>query len=218
MTPDIISDTLLATDHPIDKVVYMDSGSITVPANSSADATEAHVLSFAPLLDCTWSTDPSFGLSYDIGTGAISASGPFIFDIFTEIYGTNSSAVLTVYNDTGSSKTVYYRMFGYEPSNSNAEVPHTASVADDFVIDTDLNYSKLLYSDRITAGQTITHNLNRRLHVMLWEEILSSGRIYKNNNAEMTDTSKSSAKVNLNNIIFNVATGSAVHYRVYASE
>lgn len=208
---------LYTTDYPLDKIIYMGTGSFTVGATSSASDPVAHALPFTPLLDGTWSTDPTFALSYDMGSGPASSASGFLFDIAPEVSANSTNAIVSAQNVTGSPITVYYRVFGFEPSDVNLDAPFTSSVADNYVLNTDFNYTKLYRADVATSSTVISHGLGHRTQVSMWEE--KSGTIRKRNenrngsSGEFYTTVSTSAVT----IAFDAfaTPGTKAHYRIY---
>lgn len=163
---------LLNTDFPIDKIIYKDSGSfsatsdIIVGGGLGTIHNVAHGLGFMPLIVGNFSTSPDFLTTNEI-----------FMPIYPEangIYGiTNSSTTeysVQVMNYSPNTVTVYYRVYGFMPSNVAETAVPTSALADNFVLNTDYNYSKLYYNDVLpdVTTTTITHNLGYRPQVMAW--------------------------------------------------
>lgn len=208
---------LFSTDYPLDKIIYMDTGSFTVGAMSAADDTVAHGLPFTPLLDGTWSTDPTFALSYDMGSGPASTASGFLFNIAPEVSANATNAIVSAQNNTGSPVTVYYRIFGFEPSNANLDAPFTTNAADHYALNTDYNYTKLYQAGIATSSTVISHGLGRRTQVNMWEE--KSGTIRKvneNRNGSGGEfyTTVSTSAVTISFDPFGTP-GTEAHYRIY---
>lgn len=172
---------LLTTDFPIEKVIYLRSGSFTLGSITSGTETFSHGLSFTPLIDGVWSLDSDFSTTYNFGTGTtpLSTSGLSFyqqllgFDILIGNSGADSSTVNINWANLGSSMTAYYRLYGLEPTDSAADVPFTASSGNDFILSTDFNYLKLYLSDYLTGFSasntyTVDHNLGYRPKVSIW--------------------------------------------------
>lgn len=216
------SNFLYTTDYPLDKIIYMKTGSFIVGAMDTVDHSIAHGLPFTPLLDGTWSTDPSFSLSYDMDTGVPTTAPEFIFDVVASTFASSTDSIVSAQNGTGSSVTVYYRIFGLEPSNSNLDVSFTSSVADNLVFNTDLNYTKLYKADIVTTTSVIDHGLGHRPQVNMWaEDPTGSGSIRKINQNDSTTTSVGyfSTVVSTINVTITFSpfapVGTKAHYRIY---
>lgn len=215
------SKMVLSTDYPGDKIVYVKTGSLVIPASSTVTDSFAHELLFAPLLDGTWSTAIDFisATSYDLGTGPISTVAFQPFNTWLEASANATTVTVTGENPSGSSVTAYYRIYGLEPSNVNLDAPFTNNLVDSFTLNSDYNYTKLLDKDRVTTDTSITNELGHRVQVMAWEEI--GGTITKKNvnypNFGDTYISVSTTEVSITFDPF-ATPGIAVHYRVYLDE
>lgn len=169
MQPSAANNAIISSDTPLDKIVYMDSGSFSVPTGSFLEINVPHTLGFRPLIICTWSTDPNFTVSYEAGTsGYASMSVPQL----TAQAMPNSIRFLPL-NQTGSNLTYYWRVFGFMPSDVDVDAPFTATIADSFALNTDYNYTKLWKEDVIlwTPGtQAVDHNFGYRPQVDIWFE------------------------------------------------
>jgi hypothetical protein len=167
---------LLTTDYPLDKVVYLNSGSATVPFPTAGFlVTIPHHLPFTPLVSGNWALTSNFSVSYEYGSGTFPSNnaGAQLFNIKMDIYADATNVYVSPVNVSGSPAVIYYRIFGLEPSDSQADLPFTASAGDSFVLNTDFNYTKLYVEEVITSPskpstQTILTNLNYRPQVMPW--------------------------------------------------
>jgi hypothetical protein len=200
---------------PIDKIVCMVTGSFTVGGHAQVTDSPVHTLPFTPLMDCTWSTSPDFTLSYDAGSGKVPTIGGPPYDYSLDIAADGTDVIATGTNNTGSSVTMYYRAFGVEPSNSAGTVPYTSSLADKFEFYTAYNYTKLMHEDRVTSHTVYNHNLGRRPKVNVWEETIATGIIRKKNETLVYDATSSRVSVSTTDVDVSVASGTAIHYRVY---
>lgn len=200
---------------PIDKIICMKTGSVTVPGHSQATDSQAHELTFTPLMDCTWSTATDFSLSYDSGSGKLPSTGGPAYDYSLDISSDATDVIATGTNNTGSSVTMYYRSFGVEPSTSTGNVGYTSSLADKFEFYTAYNYTKLLHADRVTAAENYAHGLTYRPQVSVWEETVATGVTRKKNETLVYDATSSRVSVSTSNVNVTVASGTAIHYRVY---
>lgn len=193
---------LLNTDYPLDKIVYMDSGSFTIPAGSYATSTKAHGKTFTPLATLSWSTSSTFTTSKESNIPVLEFTDPDLIQVNNYTNGTN--IVIDGYNPTTSSKTIYWRAFGFMPSNVNVDTPGTATSSNSFQFNTDYNYCKL-YNSGITTTATITHNLGYRPQVTAWKQTGS-------NIAQVND--KGIVKVGTTTV--NIISTDNIHYRIYA--
>lgn len=166
-------DFLLNTDYPIDNIVYLASGSVSVP-NGTSDAISvgAHGLSFTPMPMLVWSNTADFSTSNSFIDTQMADNW------FTTgagqtylVYATSTDVFIQRDNTSGSDKTLYYRVFCFAPSNvsDSATVPSTANSADPFVLNTDYNYLKLAAAGQLTvASPTYNHGLGYAPRVMKW--------------------------------------------------
>jgi hypothetical protein len=209
------------TDYPSDKIVCLETGSFVIAPTSVGTTTIAHGLPFTPLMDGTWSTDSTFQtVSYDMGTGSLTTAPGFIFNAKAEVSADSSDITVEVENITGSSVTAYYRVFGFQPSTANLEVPFTDYLADSFVVNTDFNHTKLFAKDRVTSNTVVAHNIGHRPQVSLWEE-LSGGSIRKKNENDVYNTfgvARASVSDTSLTITFEASGPAAIHYRLYVDE
>lgn len=218
---------LLTTDFPLDKVIYLASGSFNMGAGSSGTTTVEHNLPFTPLAGGSWSIDPSFSVSYEYGSGTFPSESPTtsIFNQLLEVSANDTDIIIGYENNSASPITAYYRLFGLEPADSFAEVPPTASSGDPFVLNTDYNYTKLYIGGQIDplaspSTNVIEHNLGYLPQVMAWEtDILGNRRP-----VDITDLplfSFTSIEVNASSVIINVPALSIIErvdYRIYLDE
>lgn len=163
---------LLSTDYPIDKIIGSQTGSITQAATSSGTTTIAHGLPFAPLAIAKWSISSNFSTSYDeIG---VSILNNVTFTAQTD--GTNLYIISG--NNGGSAVTIYYRVLYFLPADSTATVGATSSSFDDFFLNTDYNYTKIVAEGTVNGGtQVITHSLGYYPQAEVWYKRTSDGRI-----------------------------------------
>lgn len=174
---------LLTTDFPLDKVVYLSSGSFTMSASSAGTWSVPHFLSFTPLCSGSWSLTPDFSVQYEYGTGTFPSDNVGISpfnqllslsdDIFGNFAGAGSVNVDIVWiNNSSVPMTAYYRVFGFGPPDIPYRAAPTASGGDDFVFNTDYNYTKLYVNSAqsVVAGNAYTTqtSLGYVSQVSLW--------------------------------------------------
>jgi hypothetical protein len=96
----------------------------------------AHSLPFTPLLILQWSNTSDFTVTNEL------QDAEYVGNTFTTGAGQSylissdaTNANITRYNFSGSSQTLYYRMFGFMPSDANAdsEVPSTSNLGSPFI-------------------------------------------------------------------------------------
>jgi hypothetical protein len=216
---------LLNTDYPLDKIVYMTSGSISVP-NGTSDITPGvtipHNLPFIPLAIMLWSNTSDFEVcneSMDLAYATSYFPGPAAGQIYDISADATNLSILRL-NSSGSAKTVYYRIFCFAPSNADIDsvVTATQSVGSNFIINTDYNYMKLVANGILTpTSTTYTHNLGYVPRVQIWAEF-TDGTIERQ--IEFQDVQGSTAATG--GVKVTTTTLEAlnytpkIHYRIYA--
>jgi len=213
---------LFTSDYPSDKVVYLNEFSIVVPVTASDSHVIAHGLSFTPVVAMVWSPNSDFSVSYTTADTAYneSVSGGLPTGMFFEALSDGTNIEILLFNNTGGPQTVYFRLFAFMPSNVNVDTPFTANAADDFIFNTDYNYTKLYLNGRAdtTTTTTINHGLGYIPQVALWNENAGTFSIqfiatYDPSNgtvgAQITDQ-------DLNILPF--ATPDFSHYRIYIDD
>lgn len=227
-----MTNLLIDTDHPLDKVIYMKSGSVSVGGYNYNDITIAHGLPFAPLVSAIYSTSSSFPIAWEYNSGEIntSATAPSPFRYDTRVVSDSSNITIRHTNNMSSTVTLYYRLYGFMPSTANDLVGFTDGIADDFVVNSDWNYTKLLlagataWSSADNSTVTVNHGLGYRPQVEAWVE--TGTGIYKRTftDAAPNGTSYSGAvEVGTNTVVFRRSAGmfgnsSRFHYRIYVDE
>lgn len=190
---------LLNTDYPIDKIVYLTSGSMTL---DGLPHTIAHGLPFIPLVGGYWSFSSSFDTTYDFYSGDFPSGNPsFLFAHEVQISSDATNITLNTTDIIGDSPTFYYRIYALAPSTMTSSLnPVLTASADAFILNTDYNYMKLYINETYTMGTaatyTVTHSLGYKPRIAGWYEFFgstepilragdTSGGIIK---AEVTDT------------------------------
>jgi len=166
---------LLDSDYPLDKSIYLFSGSFVMPG-ATLDATPiTHNLPFTPLVGGSWSLTSDFSVQYEYGSGTFpsenAGAAPFnqILTISNDLFGAldagaNGTDIRIGWeNNSASSVTAYYRLYAFEPANVNLDTSTTASSGDNFVMNTDYNYTKLYNSFEQSVSGTGTVVLNHGL-------------------------------------------------------
>jgi hypothetical protein len=177
MNPNSANKMLVSTDFDTDKIVYVNSGSMSVSNGGSGTDNIPHPLGFRPLLVGYWSTSPTFTPRYpfsdSLSASGIAAAGFMATDSISNIK-------VVILNSLGSTTTFYYRMYGYAPHDYLGEVSPTSSVADSFIYDTDFIMPKLFDANRITigAGNSYSHGLGYIPKVLVWEMVGSQEAQY----------------------------------------
>lgn len=215
---------LLSTDYPLDKIIYLKSGSTDAPTPTTVDVNFAHELPFTPLLVGTWSYDPTFATSYMAGFQPYAPAASTSVTVQSNAVNTR----IVIGNNTGSPKTIYWRIYGYMPSDVDQDVVATAIAADNFTFNTDFNYTKLFASglaDITSSTQTITHDLGYRPQVEVWFELATIAGQYEREYlgiANPGDTFYNAVYVTNTTVQFRKGTGGGqsnkYYYRIYLDE
>ena len=216
---------LLNSDYPLDKAILLKSDLIT---SFGSFYSFSHGLSFTPLIVVVWSMTSDFTTSYGIGGGPLSAT-PFIaFDPLCQAAWATSSEVFVQFSNFIGSP-VYIRIYGIEPTTSSADLSFTSISADNFTLNTDYNYTKLLdsgvtdWSSTPSSTVVVAHNLGYYPQVEVWYErpskIQCLGII---NTSDASGYFSSSVDVGTTNVTFirdpYLAENERFHYRIYADE
>lgn len=216
MNPEGAKNTLLNSDYPIDKIIGYSVGSQTVSGSSFPDINVPHGFGFKPLFYIKWSTTPDFSISYEetgISFNQVSLNG----------YADNTNIVLIPFNNTLSSVTFYYRIIYFMPSNIDVSNAQTQSSFDDFVINTDYNYTKI-FSQGISSSSSVTidHNLGYYPQVEVWYERSDGRLIHLVDNYVSGSTERPQARVTTSQLILTngglVTSVVAWHYKIYLDE
>lgn len=174
-------DFYLTTEYPIDNIVYLAEGSVSTPNGTSDFITVgSHGLPFTPLVMLVWSNDADFTVSnYFIDT-ALATSWFTSFAGQAYIGYANATDVFIQRDNTsGSTKTLYYRIYCFAPSDAPIDsiVPATADDGDPFAFNTQYNYLKLLHAGKLTPGSpAYTHGLGYVPRAFKWGKV---GNIYQ---------------------------------------
>lgn len=223
---------LLNTDYPLDKIIYMTSGSFTANVTFSGTYDISHSLGFAPLPIMQWSLTSDFEICYEISSSG--TVGWESYGLSARVLSDNTELRISYYNNTGGNKTIYYRIIGFMPSNINVDVDPTAIAADNFVFNTDYNYLKLYMSGIMELNTTIgvstsvTHNLGYIPRVFCWEELgttesplivpMGGGVEYKPIKGEGNGTIVTTTQLTAVSPTGGYYQAEALHYRIYYDE
>lgn len=211
---------LLDSDYTTPVFVGKWQGSFTIPAYEYLDTGFNHNLPFTPLIVGQWSLNSNFQPSYDIAT----SNGYSIGVSFNQAAGSDSTKILfKLDNGYSSSKTYYYRLFAFCPSDYNGDV----SPVDDstpYKFSSDFNYHKLLtYGTRnVTSNNdiVINHNLGYVPQVRTWLKDPFNNFIAPFVNLQYQDGSFTSGTIVTPSTltIKGVTSGDVVYYHIYADE
>lgn len=180
------------SDYPMDKVVYFNHGSASVPAKSgSTNGTKTinipHGLPFIPLPIAIWASTEDFNssLSYE----------PFPYDFgMVEVKANATNISIKFESSRASAQTIYYRVYGLAPESATQEAGKNSRQNSKFIFNTGYAYAPLIFSGEITEDldtskvayvnvthgfkelQTrtsrvqIEHNLGRLPYVLFWRQ------------------------------------------------
>lgn len=239
MNPNNARKTVLNTDYPIDQVIYIAQGSFSM-TGISGSYTFNHGLPFTPLIDGVWSLTPDFAVTYNMGSG-VYPSGNLATPWLTEIEinnrtndgGAEPSIIRIGWLNLGSNATVYYRIYGLEPSDVSPDLSFTNNAGDNFITNTDYNYQKVYKTGFIpslaaSSTYTVDHNLGWRPRVAAWG-LLTGGLRYPMQLNRNDTTNSFGAKISTTatqliirtDSFYNPAGGAVptrIDYRIYIDE
>lgn len=200
-------DFLLNTDYEMDKIIYFKDGELSA---GQYDVDIPHGLNFTPLIFgvCAFNSDfsDSRSVPYDYQTQSNTTQ-------FTAM--ANSTNVRVSYiNYSGSPAKIYYRLYGFEPSDSRAKVGKTSKYAKNFILNTDYNYCKLFKKGVISPSSTVDHKLGYLPQTLVWQE--TNGWIMP---VEQSFTGSAIIVTNQSILFQYPALGiDKFHYRIYYDE
>lgn len=221
------------TDYPFDKVIYQQEFSYTVPQSPDYAGASLfivpHGLPFRPLCGGVYS-DTDFSTTYEFGSASM------FFDPIYSLWGQRLLSVvesdatniyLFVYN-RDSQRTVRFRVFGFADSAYSGEASPTSTITNNFLLNTDNNYMKVLTADQSSISVpgtgtpvlvTVPHVLGYPPFAMAWTEV--SGRTSQATYENYIGVSPLDVTAALTNTSFTVSCSSSVshtvivHWRVY---
>lgn len=157
------------SDHEGDKIVYFYEGSFPTSDNTIEIP---HTLGFAPLLIGYWSTNADFSDARPFSSiGLLDMEGNAIIDEVSCNAVGNDAIYVFLISKAGSYNRVYFRLFGFMPTDVDVSVPQTAYLTNgNFIFNTKYKYSKLFESGIANDEVTITHNFGYLPRVLAWDE------------------------------------------------
>lgn len=201
---------LVDSDYPLDKIIYIVSGSYSQAGSggTGTQVTVAHGLSFRPLVTGNWSTTSDFSVSSELFFPVYTDN----FSTYVQVFSNDTDITISGFKQTAGYQTIYYRIYGFMPSDVNLDVSYTASLADKFQLNTDYNYTKLYLSNIATASATttITHNFGYRPQVIAWSKNISAY------GTGIVNIDISSYVLVTNTTVVIKSATKDVHYRIYA--
>ena len=153
-------DFYLNTDYEMDKIVYFTEGEI----NKTKDI--PHNLGFKPLVFGVCAFNSDFSDPRSLPFEEITQSNALVCTLYS--FDNKVQIGFGNYEDTPAK--AYYRIYGFEPSDSHAKVGATSNHANTFILNTDYNYCKLYEKGIVNGDATITHNLGYVPQVLAWQE------------------------------------------------
>ena len=163
------------SDYPMDMVILVQTPTSSYPnadGFGGHSVTIPHGLPFIPLVFGNWSPNSDFRDPRDYGVLQESSFG------YVRCYADSTNVYIDSFatNSSGTPINVYVRIFGFEPSNSAADIPPTNTSGTAFTLNSDYNYSKLLLSTIIPTASgssaSINHGLGYLPQIMAWQEYL----------------------------------------------
>lgn len=202
-------DFILNTDYEMDKIVFYKTGEL--PAGSY-DEPIKHGLSFAPLVFGVFSYVDDFSGPRPIPYSFITPDNTINVDALAD----SENVYLSYINYAGTPAKIYYRLYGFEPSDSHAHVPSTSRYAGEFILNTDYNYCKLKQKGVVNATSTVTikHGLGYLPQTLVWGE--TGGNIFPINTSYLGYPGAPNAKINAQSLV--LSNIERAHYRIYYDE
>lgn len=168
--PTTAKNFLVSTDYPLDKIIFKASGSVTVASGGFSDVYTNHNLPVLPLLKGVWSFTSDFAITYFMGSPLYADTD----DVDVSVQSNATQYRILANNNSASSKTIYWRIYGVMDTTNTSTIDFTANEADSFALNTDFNYTKLYLSGDVniaSSTQVINHNLGYRPQVDVWFEL-----------------------------------------------
>ena len=209
-------DFLLNTDYEMDKVIYFTEGKV-----NTADEYQkkiSHNLGFAPLVFGVCSFNANYSdprtIPYDYQTQSTT--------VYFYARATDKDIRLE-FGDFSGGRTIYYRIYGFEPSDSRAKIGATSKYAKRFILNTDYNYCKLYKKGILNGDGTISHNLGYVPQVLAWQEgtdpIDSKTTIAPIENSEPSNPMATPQQTRVtSSVVTFEGYPSKIHYRIYYDE
>jgi hypothetical protein len=208
---------LLTTDYPIDQVVYIKQEAYSIGAGSNISI--PHGLPFTPLPMLQWSFNSNFSVLYESNTGPFpSGNLDYLFSLQISIEA-NATNIVIRGNGVTAPTTVYVRILCVAPSDDTSTVAATVSLGDNFVVNLDDNYMKLITANKVTVAASssavVPHSLGVIPHILAWMAS-NTGTVYPVDLAYPRDNANieaTSSNLTIRNDDFLGAW--TIHYRIY---
>lgn len=229
------NDFFINTDFEMDKVILVLEGSISIDSSITPSTDGArhkreavfHNLPFLPLVFgfCSYDKDfiqtMSFPYRKNPHLETTQGQTMLVYDCEADVVTNNSTVEISYASREQNPKTLYYRVYGLEPSDSKAKVGITKGRAKTFVIDSDNNYRKLYKKGIASPGETviINHNFGYIPQCHFWFE-------YGGPNAGLiwdffSINGEDGQNITTDKVVLTVPSGTGiyrdckVHYRIY---
>ena len=211
------NDFLLNTDYEMDKIIFFESGEFT------SSVTITHGLDFIPLPFGVWSTDENFSSTNPLGWRDSSTEPGYTPTLSVECYANGTSIKLEAAGNTNNTK-LYYRVYGFEPTDSRKNAPRTSAKAKQMILNTDYNYCKLLkFGTFASDNEEFSHNLGYIPQIMAW--LKYDPALVGEDRIDLLDSSSDATNIGLkvtNNKLINRTMASGliekIYWRVYYDE
>jgi len=200
-------DFLLNTDYEMDKIIYFREGTLNA---GQYDIDYPHNLPFTPLLFGVCAFNQDFSDSRSVPFQQLTHDNSIDF----HAYANATNVRLSYINYAGTPSKIYYRLYGFEPSDSHAKVGGTSKYAKNFILNTDYNYCKLFKKGITTPTSTVAHNLGYLPQVLAWGESTAGW-------TAPIETSTTGGYIAVTNttVAFQYPSGmNKMHYRIYYDE
>ena len=220
-------DFLLNTDYEMDKIVLVKEGNLAGPQTISI----AHGLPFWPLLFgfCSFNADftDSKPLPFSQELQFTGSPTPSISArISVSVHTDKTNIVLTYANNHSSPQPIYYKIYAFEPTDSNKIVGATKGEAKVFLLDTDRDYRKIYKKGTVDAGGEIVldHKFGYIPQIMAWYELSGQNAGYITNDFTFTDTGPNNIVATDQRVTIDFPITSPLlqdaklHYRIYYDE
>lgn len=222
-------DFLLNTDYEMDKIIVAKEGKI-MPNETKRIK---HGLPFTPLVFgcCSFNGDMndsrSIPFSDDFFVTTSSGGGSISARVYVTAMADGTYLELTYHNEQSNPQPLGYRLYAFEPPQTNARIAGTSKLAKAFNLDTDNNYLKIYKNGKVRYGQKveIKHNLGYIPQIMAWFSWgnFAPGRVQQHTSDNMTDSHPNiqvtTDKVVIDMTQFSPALANAeYYYRIYYDE
>ena len=206
------SKLLFYSPDPIDKIVYLTTKTVSVSSSSFEITTFDHNLGFRPFITGEFSESSTFITSNTIGSNDISG-------VTTSIKANDTEVQLVTDNNSGSSITHYYRIYGFADEGADIDVGYNSDAPDNlFQFNMEFNYGKLYEAGTTSSvsnssSETVTHDLGGIVQVRAWA--ISSGYATPISTSDYTQGHAVITATNSVKFINKSGGAATYHYRIY---